>query len=424
MVILLLIAAGLFWLISNRKNEVPTVDINVGDNNPTFNPLNPNGGTGSNNLPIRQASTTLSTNTSATKEPIVRLLVVDPVAAAISTSTSRGVVIRYIDRATGHIFEIGQDYTSPYRVTNTTIPKILGAKWSPNGSDALISYMRNDNEFVTDLYIHINEIFTKANASSTASTTPATGLLTTQTKVVGNGNQLTVLSPSGKKVFYLSGVGQILDGYISNPDGTSLSKVWRTPVSNWVADWVKEGASTKTDTGSKIALYVKPISIGTGFGYLFDPNTKGFDKVGQGGKGFTMKVNKSATYAITATTEGGRISTNFVNIKTNTSTIAPIRTLPEKCSWSTVSDKVIYCAVPDEVKTAQYPDAWYMGEISFSDTIWKTNIETGEVVKLANLFNETSDLIDAIDLSVAPGDIYVTFMNKEDLSLYMVKTSK
>lgn len=420
-----------FYIIYNRNLITPTSTNTSTTGTTGFTPLNPSNTV--NTRPINISSSTLATpniNTAAdTKKPIVRQLVADPVTSAISTSTPRGVVVRYIDRASGHIFEINPDTSNSVRITNTTIPKVLSAKWSTGASDILMTYIRNNNTEPTDLYLHIDEVFpttktpakkiTAGQATTTSSSTPVqtATLLTTKSRIFGTGNIFTTISPSGDKTFYLSGEGVTLNGYMENFKTNELSKIWSSSISSWVANWVKDTAP------AKIALYIKPISIGTGFGYLFDPSTKSFDKVGQGGKGFTMNVNRSATYAVTATTEGNTINTDFVNIKTAASTIAPLRTMPEKCAWGMLSDKVVYCAVPNDIKQYEYPDAWYMGEVSFIDSLWKINVETGEVTRLANLLNETDELIDAIDISVAPGDQYLTFINKNDLSLWMLDLS-
>ncbi|HEY4528044.1 MAG TPA: hypothetical protein VJL09_03310, partial [Candidatus Paceibacterota bacterium] len=50
-----------------------------------------------------------------------------------STSSGQGK-IRYIDRETGHVFEMNPDGTDKTRISNTTIPGIFEVIWSPDGT--------------------------------------------------------------------------------------------------------------------------------------------------------------------------------------------------------------------------------------------------------------------------------------------------
>lgn len=429
--IILGVAGGAFFYLKQNRADTPTTGDSIDDQPTSFKPINTTGGAGKGAV---QGSSTQATSTSTgsniAEQPKVSILVATPVAGAVSTTTPSGLVVRYVDKATGHVFQIDNNSINPSRITNTTLPKALNVSWSSNGGDLLFTYIRQNNSQVLDTFMHINDIFLKttkpattSNASSTMVTeTPTTtGLLTVKTSMVGNNNQSIALSPSGKKIFYIkddgSGSNQKYGVYTSNSDGGAISRVWSTSIGGWVLNWVREG-NAKEDP--LIAMYVKPISMGTGFGYLFNPKTRNLEKVGQGGKGFTMTVNPSVTYAITSTTEDNQIGTNFVNIKTNTSTIAPFRTLPEKCAWSRINEKVAYCAVPNDIRSGEYPESWYMGDVTFTDRIWKVNVETGLIEKLSDLLNDTGELVDATNLNVAPNDEYLTFIKKDDSSLWML----
>jgi hypothetical protein len=80
---------------------------------------------------------------------------------------------------------------------------------------------------------------------------------------------------------------------------------------------------------------------------------------------------------------------------------------------------MLYCAVPKYVSGGKFPDTWYQGEISFSDDIWKINIESGSATKIADpiSFNKGED-VDAIKLSTDEGENYLFFVNKKDSYLW------
>ncbi|MDP3762955.1 MAG: hypothetical protein Q8Q97_02690, partial [bacterium] len=52
--------------------------------------------------------------------------------------------IRYIDRETGHVFEIDPDGQNKTRISNTTIPGIFEVIWSPDGTRAILKYAVGD----------------------------------------------------------------------------------------------------------------------------------------------------------------------------------------------------------------------------------------------------------------------------------------
>jgi hypothetical protein len=95
-----------------------------------------------------------------------------------------------------------------------------------------------------------------------------------------------------------------------------------------------------------------------------------------------------------------------------------INTLPEKCTWNKGSADV-YCAVPNFIDNALYPDDWYKGEISFSDQIWKVNTITGNAEILADpILVPGGEDIDGIKLSVDENEKYLFFVNKKDSYLW------
>ncbi len=94
-----------------------------------------------------------------------------------------------------------------------------------------------------------------------------------------------------------------------------------------------------------------------------------------------------------------------------------VRTLPEKCVWA--GESIIYCAVPTLIAPAQYPDAWYQGEISFSDQIWGINTESGETSLISDPISVPGgESLDAWKLKVDESGRYLFFLNKKDSSFW------
>ncbi|HYC83069.1 MAG TPA: hypothetical protein VEB60_00775, partial [Candidatus Paceibacterota bacterium] len=86
--------------------------------------------------------------------------------------------------------------------------------------------------------------------------------------------------------------------------------------------------------------------------------------------------------------ETDRSAFNAVTLKikpvattTENTLVSSLETFAEKCSWSADSS-IIFCAVPQQLPVAEYPDSWYRGEIVTVDQIWSLNPQTAEATKL------------------------------------------
>jgi hypothetical protein len=103
--------------------------------------------------------------------------------------------------------------------------------------------------------------------------------------------------------------------------------------------------------------------------------------------------------------------------KTGGEITAPFKTIPDKCVWSSTTPYV-YCATPKTIPSAQYPDAWYQGKVSFNDTLWRMNTATGATEFLIDPSITTEMEFDATHLILDPTETYVLFTNKKDAQLW------
>jgi hypothetical protein len=99
---------------------------------------------------------------------------------------------------------------------------------------------------------------------------------------------------------------------------------------------------------------------------------------------------------------------------TATGTIVPrdLTTLTTKCIWQ--NDTVIFCAVPQEITSGQYPDDWYQGNVIFNDSFWSINITENSTSNIIS----PSQKFDAYNLLVSPDGAYLYFINKLDGMLW------
>jgi hypothetical protein len=65
------------------------------------------------------------------------------------------------------------------------------------------------------------------------------------------------------------------------------------------------------------------------------------------------------------------------------------------------------------------PDRWYRGEVVFKDTLWKIDTATGNATAIATLELDR-DTIDVMSISVSADDKAFGFINKTDLTPWML----
>lgn len=88
--------------------------------------------------------------------PALRKISEDPVAGAFAFNESGKTVIRFVDRATGHIFETDDTTLNIKRISNTTIPTVYEAFWISKNS-VVLRHLREDGETVESVILRMIE---------------------------------------------------------------------------------------------------------------------------------------------------------------------------------------------------------------------------------------------------------------------------
>ena len=74
--------------------------------------------------------------------------------------------------------------------------------------------------------------------------------------------------------------------------------------------------------------------------------------------------------------------------------------------------------------SGQIPDQWYQGLLSFNDTFWEVNTDTGEITFLADPKGETGKEFDVIQPVISVNEGYFIFTNKKDGTLWSLRVPK
>jgi hypothetical protein len=223
------------------------------------------------------------------------------------------------------------------------------------------------------------------------------------------------ISPDRTRLFLLVNEKGMGVGYISNLDGTGMSRLFSTPLTQLNVDWPTSSTITVTTKGS--AYY-------DGYMYLVNTKTGVWTKALGPAAGLSAIMSHDGKYILASQTSGSGIRTYIYSVTAGTSTDAVIRTLADKCAWGNFYKDVIYCGVPTQLAAATYPDAWNVGSISSVDKIWQINAVTGELHLVSSIIDQADRIINAFNLGLDPNDDFLFFMNKNDLSLWSLDLTR
>ncbi len=350
---------------------------------------------------LNGASTGTST-TPITIQPLTQLYPLPIAGAGIFATKKDGEFVRFTDRATGHIYSISLA-TSSAVVTNElsdqTIPQIYRSLWL-NGSTTILQYLDNNQSTIKTYSATLG-------ASKEASTSTPTFSSITGT-FLPDDIEAIATNPTGNQIFYLIESASGVIGKITNYTTNNNSTIFSSPISDWNIQW---------PTTSTIALSTKA-SNGVN-GYLYFLSTKGtLQRILGDIPGLVTNVNPTGT--LVAYSDGNPTLSMF-DIKSNTTINTGLATIANKCAWSPTQTTILYCAVPNSLPGGNYPDAWYQGLVSFSDSIYSINATTGQSIQIGTISQQAGQPIDAENLMVSPNNDFLIFTNKIDLSLWALR---
>ena len=327
-------------------------------------------------------------------------------------SKNKKLFVRYEERTSGHIFEMGHNENLAKKLSNTTITRIYQSIPNVNGQSMLIRRF-DDNNNAQNIYASLTEPIV------VASTTVGENLIgKLNQSLLSPDIKEVAVSPNATKIFYLTKVGSDFIGTIEDfggkQTGVNKKQVFNSPLSEWLIQWPQDNT---------LYLNTKPSANVPGF--LFSQvlnKASGITKILGDINGLTSNISPDPKYMVYSESVAGGIKTYLFNITTREKFVLPLTTLPEKCIWGGINKTTLYCAVPTSLPTVDYPDAWYQGIISFNDEIWKIDTVAGNTELL--LDKATLDMsggVDAINLVLSPNEDYLLFTNKKDSSLWQIK---
>lgn len=398
--LLLLSLIGYYFIIQNGN-------VNNADGTTSgFRSFFPFGG---DSVPTNTSTSTESTasetpNTNQTSFTLkLRKISSEPVSGAGVLDIKAGTVVRYIEKATGHIFETEMFSPKSERISNTTIPLVYDAVWG-GGAGSLVARYLSDDGFTVDTYSLVLKNATTSTASGATSTLSG----------IAFPKGILDVSSFGTSVFYLQQGETLTQGLVSSFDGSKKKLIWNSEIKEINSQFVNE----KT-----VALNTKPYQGVNGYLYFVDTGNGQIKSVLPATPGLSSIVSTD-TNLIFYLRQDSRLESYAFDRRNNSRTKVTPATFPEKCVWSKKEKNIMYCAVPQETLDSASLTSWYQGLVSYRDDIWKYDVENGISVLLANISYEGGEPIDVIKPTLSDNEQYIVFINKIDNSLWSLDLTK
>jgi hypothetical protein len=325
--------------------------------------------------------------------PQLRQISFVPTSGGIAFDTASTTIIRYQERATGHLFETDSDSSAVRKISNVTIPKVYESLWTIDGNRLLMRYLREDNATIRTFYAKI--------ATTTRPERALEGLFLS--------DNIREISLMGSKAFYLSDTANGSQGIVSNIDGSNKTSVFSSSFSDWSSMW---------NSANVVTLYTRPSGLDRGYAYILNPASGAYTKVAGGMTGLTALANNDGTRVFVSSGGRNNIETYVYDVKKDFVVPIALATAADKCIWSSKHSEIIYCAVPSSITNGIYPDDWYKGKVSFDDSLWKINSVTGETEEIMTPILMGQESMDMVNLDFNQTETVLTFINKKDLTLW------
>lgn len=411
LVIIVAFGFGVFWFF-NRQEQGGSGGFNIsnyfpfGQGSSETPSSNGNGGeTGSGSGGSSGGET--SSSTPETFVPQLWKISENPQSGAVIFVNNSDTFVRYLDKATGNVFEGNLSGTRKKRVTNTTIPKVYETVWAGDGNTLVLRYAADNSDTIKSLYAKL------AASKSTTTSESEEDLQELQgTFLPSNISQLaTEPGETGKeRAFYLlpdNDMGSA--GFIANLDGGKSTKLFDSALREWLVSWPKK---------ETVAFTTKPSAEVSGYLYFLNSQNGSFKKILGDVRGLTTLTKPDALQVLYSESGENIFSLGTYTLKTAMRKILSQKTLPEKCVWSKKEVSTLFCGIPKSIPANKYPDVWYQGIVSFSDAIWKVNASTSQAELIVDPKEKAGVEIDATNLILDKNEKYLLFTNKKDSQLW------
>lgn len=319
-----------------------------------------------------------------------------PVAGAVLFVRSGEPYVRFVERATGHVYETKLSTLEKIKILNVTRPKIYKAVWKSDASGFIERTVGERSDVVINTSVSLIPPATSTDILYSIKST----------LLQGEVDEIAIL-PTNNLLYALMESPGI---YSSGFDGERPRVILSSDFYSWLL----------YPTGNTSSIVATKPSFGAdGFAYSLNLNNGSLSKLLGPLKGLTLLPNNDGRRILYSYLDQGRSVLSALNTTTGLDLNIRTETLPEKCVWSRRVSSVLICGAPEGGLGEEVPDLWYQGSISYNDNIWRFNTDTNTAEILLDPKAEFGEEVDIVDLILSPDDKYLVFTNKKDLSLWV-----
>lgn len=305
-----------------------------------------------------------------------------PIAGYGTASTSDGLLLlRYVERGTGYIFEINLRTGLQTQLSPSTIPNATEAYFAPDLSTLVVVTERESRQ--------VSLVQLPNNTSGEIS--------------------LVRLDSAAENIQYLDNNTVT---YTKNSHLNTVAYTYELDSQTVAERFVLTipDAEVLTTTDGVVFAYPKPSKHFLGALYevrdgLLVPYSQaefGLIPFVQEGVGVLNYID--AGYYFSSILPG--------NILTN------VVMLPQKCVASQKTNQ-LWCGAPSTLADEDYVESWYKGVVSSDDSLWEINTNNGSTVEIAVPKSSTGRQIDVINPALGPAEQRLFFQNKIDATLWL-----
>ncbi|MEX2013677.1 MAG: hypothetical protein WD897_02070, partial [Parcubacteria group bacterium] len=320
-----------------------------------------------------------------------------PVAGATIFTRNGQTVVRYVDRATGHIYDVDLGTLDKTKVTNNTLPKIYEAYFRSDRNAVLLRFLKDDSDTVENLSLTLTPPQATSSTLYAVSSTLLGGDISAV--AVGSGNTLIYARRDTSSIV------------TSTFNGTGARTLLTLPFTDW----------RLATAGNSLVVYTKASANASGFAYTLNTSNGAFVKILGPLNGLVVIPSSIGNRVLYSYVEHNGTKAFAKNLTNNALAEISPATLAEKCVWSARNAGILFCGAPTDGLGIDEPDNWYRGATHFSDRIWlfDTNISIAQV--LTEPKRSLNIDIDVVEPKLSPGEDYLIFINKTDLSLWALR---
>ncbi len=314
----------------------------------------------------------------------LRQITTNPVAGA--TFTKSGIV--YVEQGTGHVRYINLTTGEETLLSATTIPGAYEASFSKDGEVVAITTTQDDSSKTI--------VATVPTASSSESLDGIALPL--------GATEVNVSEKSGT-AYYLISTTEGSRGYAYSIAKKTSTELFSIPLRDVHVLW-----------GEPVYVYTTPTHTQVGYVYELEGSEMRYVTEGEVGlMAFRYGNEAVVTKKVSGTTGGYFWLSSIEATAEEISLGGPV--IPEKCvSFETD----FWCAVPENIDS-EFPDSWYKGTVSLSDSLWRITASGESATVESNFFAESGRQIDVLKIGIDSFSTYLYLINKNDNTLWLYK---